>query len=103
MRLFDSHSFRMLPNLILKKKETYTTASTDPHRTHRNISNAYYYVLRTSYGMRTMRTILGSHSVPKAGNVGKDLECSLWRHVKRLRRIRLPVTPSDCEIFLGLT
>ncbi|KAF9798956.1 hypothetical protein SFRURICE_011595 [Spodoptera frugiperda] len=36
--------------------ETYTTASTDPHRTDHIIINAYMRcVLMTSYGMRTMR------------------------------------------------
>ncbi|KAF9798658.1 hypothetical protein SFRURICE_006988 [Spodoptera frugiperda] len=35
--------------------ETHTTASTDPHRTDRIISNAYMRsVLMTSYGMRAM-------------------------------------------------
>ncbi|KAF9805235.1 hypothetical protein SFRURICE_009317 [Spodoptera frugiperda] len=38
--------------------ETHTTASTDPYRTHRIISNAYMRcVLMTSYGMHAMRTI----------------------------------------------
>ncbi|KAF9799142.1 hypothetical protein SFRURICE_006402, partial [Spodoptera frugiperda] len=38
--------------------KTHTTASTDPHRTNRIISNAYMRcVLMTSYGVRTMRTM----------------------------------------------
>ncbi|KAF9823854.1 hypothetical protein SFRURICE_013391 [Spodoptera frugiperda] len=38
--------------------ETHTTASADPHRTHRIISNAYMRCVQmTSYGMRTMRTM----------------------------------------------
>ncbi|KAF9800516.1 hypothetical protein SFRURICE_017778, partial [Spodoptera frugiperda] len=38
--------------------ETRTTASADPHRTDRIISNAYMRCVRmTSYGMRTMRAI----------------------------------------------
>ncbi|KAF9791348.1 hypothetical protein SFRURICE_021514 [Spodoptera frugiperda] len=37
--------------------ETHKTASTDPHRTDRIISNAYMRCILTSYGMRTMRAI----------------------------------------------
>ncbi|KAF9802594.1 hypothetical protein SFRURICE_013781, partial [Spodoptera frugiperda] len=48
--------------------ETHTTASTDPHRTHRIISNAYMRcVLMTSYTMRTMhamRTIRACERLP---------------------------------------
>ncbi|KAF9823230.1 hypothetical protein SFRURICE_010525 [Spodoptera frugiperda] len=39
-------------------RHTHTTASTDPHRTDRIISNAYMRcVLMTSYGMHAMRTM----------------------------------------------
>ncbi|KAF9796271.1 hypothetical protein SFRURICE_010544, partial [Spodoptera frugiperda] len=51
--------------------ETHTTASTDSHRTHRIISNAYMRcVLSTSYGMRTLRamcTMRACGRLPLAG------------------------------------
>ncbi|KAF9799077.1 hypothetical protein SFRURICE_008587 [Spodoptera frugiperda] len=44
-----------VPDFSLSCIETHTTASTDPHRTDRIISNAYIRcVLMTSYGMRMM-------------------------------------------------
>uniref|UniRef100_A0A2H1W9C7 SFRICE_024113 n=1 Tax=Spodoptera frugiperda TaxID=7108 RepID=A0A2H1W9C7_SPOFR len=44
-------------------KLIFTTASTDPHRTHCIISNAYMRcVLMASYGMRTMRGIIHQNS-----------------------------------------
>uniref|UniRef100_A0A2H1WTJ5 SFRICE_014784 n=1 Tax=Spodoptera frugiperda TaxID=7108 RepID=A0A2H1WTJ5_SPOFR len=48
--------------------ETHTTASTDPHRTDRIISNTYMRcVLMTSYGMRTMRirSVRGEEALPR--------------------------------------
>ncbi|KAF9797248.1 hypothetical protein SFRURICE_006230 [Spodoptera frugiperda] len=45
--------------------ETHTTASTDPHRTHRIISNDFMRcVLMTSYGKRAMRMMRACERLP---------------------------------------
>ncbi|KAF9794683.1 hypothetical protein SFRURICE_019561 [Spodoptera frugiperda] len=68
--------------------ETHTTASTDPHRTHRIINNGLRCVLMTSYGMRTMRAMHAMRTMRAC--VGSPLVTNVFCSaiIKRLIRLR---------------
>uniref|UniRef100_A0A2H1WR88 SFRICE_021094 n=1 Tax=Spodoptera frugiperda TaxID=7108 RepID=A0A2H1WR88_SPOFR len=82
--------------ICTKYNKAHTTAFTDPHRTHRIISNAYMRcVLMTSYGMHTMhamRTMGACRLLPSCANKHNTASLAEWLQMRlgKGSQIRFP-------------